>query len=229
MCDRTRRRLVGWSNSQALGSGTSNTAGSLVADVAPAPSGFAGVLLVSDSAGPEFVSGFRETETSRNEKGAPSGAPLFSFTRARPPASTSANLRRLDQLHLAFFVAEDEDLAVAELGLLDGLFQAHGAERDGVLRRHDVRFGGAHQGGIGMHDHRHGGGGAGANGHLQGAFARLRGGPFAPLMPLARAPARLVLDRLPLDAAQRLADHHGHLGAFGRAHNRVVAHQHGDL
>jgi hypothetical protein len=49
----------GTSACQTVGSVVSNTTGSVVADVAPSPSGFAGVVLISDSAGAEFVSGFR--------------------------------------------------------------------------------------------------------------------------------------------------------------------------
>ncbi|HZQ91676.1 MAG TPA: hypothetical protein VFA60_07795 [Terriglobales bacterium] len=51
--------ILGTINCQTLGSVTSNATGSVSGNVTSVPSGFAGVVLISDSAGPEFISGFR--------------------------------------------------------------------------------------------------------------------------------------------------------------------------
>ena len=71
-------------------------------------------------------------------------------------------LRGLDQFHLAvagavqdhdfaFGIAEDEDVAVAEVGFLDGLFEGHGAHGDGFVGADKVNLGGSRHGGIAVH------------------------------------------------------------------------------
>ena len=77
-------------------------------------------------------------------------------------------LRGFDQLHLsisravedhyfAFGIAEDEDVAVAEVGFLDGFFEGHGTHGDCVGGSDQVYLGGLRYGRIFVDEHRHGG------------------------------------------------------------------------
>ena len=49
---------------------------------------------------------------------------------------------------LAFRIAEDEDIAVAEVGFFNGLFQRHGAHGDGFIGADQMNFGGSGHGRI---------------------------------------------------------------------------------
>jgi erythrin-vacuolar iron transport family protein len=78
------------------------------------------------------------------------------------------SLRRFDELHFAFpgavedhqfafGVAEDEDIAVAEVGFLDGFFEGHGTHGYGFARADQVDFGGFGDRRVAMHGYRDGG------------------------------------------------------------------------
>src|ERR1700735_20706 len=54
-------------------------------------------------------------------------------------------------------IAEDEDVAVAEVGFLDSLFEGHGAHGDGLVGADQVNFGGGGDRGIAVYGDRHGG------------------------------------------------------------------------
>ena len=53
----------------------------------------------------------------------------------------------------AFGVAEDEDVAIAEVGLFDSFFEGHGTHCDSFLGAHEVNFSSASDRGKFVHDH----------------------------------------------------------------------------
>src|SRR5271167_1557114 len=66
-----------------------------------------------------------------------------------------AVLPAVQYLDLTLGIAEDEDLAIAELALLHRFFHGHGTHGDGVIRLHQMGFGGAGNGWKLVHDHRY--------------------------------------------------------------------------
>lgn len=77
-----------------------------------------------------------------------------------------ALLRDFDQLHLPVFgavqdhdfplwIAEDEDIAVLEMGFLDRFFESHGAHGDRIIGANQVNFGGFCDRGIFVNQHWH--------------------------------------------------------------------------
>ena len=48
----------------------------------------------------------------------------------------------MEHHQFAFRIAEDENIAVAKMGLFDRFFEGHGPQGDGVLGVHEVDFGG---------------------------------------------------------------------------------------
>src|SRR5208283_5815144 len=77
-----------------------------------------------------------------------------------------AVLAAMEDLDAAFAVAEDEDFSIAELALLYRFFDGHGTHGDRVGGLHQVRFGGAGDGGELVHHDGHSRGRAGADGNL---------------------------------------------------------------
>ena len=53
----------------------------------------------------------------------------------------------------AFSIAENENIAVAKMRFLDGLFEGHRAHGDGFVGADDVHFGSCGDGGLAMHDY----------------------------------------------------------------------------
>src|SRR5580704_8581207 len=155
-------------------------------------------------------------------------------------------LRGFDQFHLAvsravqdhYFslrIAEDEDVAVAEVGFLDGLFEGHGAHGDSFVGANQVHLGGLGYGGIAVHDDRHGCLFRQANGGLHG-FGGLRGVAVPLLHFLALAcralfglPASFVFHRLLFQVVEGFVDGDRHVLGLGQADQRAVARADGDF
>ena len=57
----------------------------------------------------------------------------------------------MEDLEVAFVIAEYKDIAIAKLGFFDRLLQGHGPEGDRIRRAHDVWLGDGHARGKGMH------------------------------------------------------------------------------
>src|ERR1700689_90336 len=166
------------------------------------------------------------------------------------PTETSA-LWRFNQLHLAvasavqdhhlaFGVAEDEDIAVPEVGFFDGLFERHGAHGDGIVGADQVDFGGFRDGRILVHHD-------GDSRLLRHADYGLQIGlrhilldvrrvaiPLLHFLALARRallrlPARFVLDGLLLEMVEGFVDGDGHVLGLSQADQRAIARADGDF
>ena len=155
-------------------------------------------------------------------------------------------LRGFDQLHLAvsravqdhYFslrIAEDEDVAVAEVRFLDGFFEGHGAHGDSFVGANQVHLGGLGYGGIAVHDDRHGCLFGQADGGLHG-FGALRGVavPLLHFLALARRalfglPASFVFHGLLFQVVEGFVDGDRHVLGLGQADQRAVGRADGDL
>ena len=132
--------------------------------------------------------------------------------------------------HLALGVAENEDIAVAEMGFFDGFFESHGAHGDSFIGANQVNLRGAGHRGITVYGDgycrffpsglsrfarpRRAAGNARSTLHF---FFALAGGA------LFRLPLRLVFHRLLLKMVQSLADGDHHIFGLGQADQRAIA------
>jgi rhodanese-related sulfurtransferase len=124
----------------------------------------------------------------------------------------------MQDLDAALAIAEDKDVAVAELTFLHRLFDGHGAHGDRVAGFHRVRFGGAGDRGEFVHHDGYRRGRIGADRDLgfRIGFDRL-----FPALVLGLAgggtAASIALERLGLDVLEGLVDRGDHVGGLGQS------------
>ena len=113
--------------------------------------------------------------------------------------------------HLALGIAEDENVAVAEVGFLDGFFESHGAHGDRIVGANQMHFGGLGDGGKFVNDHVDRALASDRPTAARNASCGASAIPFLVARSLVivaflGAPAGLVLDRLLLQMIEGLAD-----------------------
>jgi hypothetical protein len=123
----------------------------------------------------------------------------------------------------AFGVAEDEDVAVAEVGFFDGFFEGHGAHGYGFVGADQVDFGSLGYGGIAVHDYCDGGLFGQAYRGLDGSgFLRRVAVPLLYFFSLASGallglPAGFVFHRLLFEVVEGFVDGDRHVFRLGEA------------